>query len=201
MKRKILDLIAKSGKNIKDIFLRKTGPGWTGILSKLNMPAKITEGSAKFAQRSKSFLNKMDRMRTIGRITGATGGSIAGGAAGLAFGAGALGSLGLAAGGGLVGGGGIYAASKIAKFAGLGIMKYPKTTASIGITGISGYSFIKPIISSKLNRPTNPALPSTAVGPGYVTFGNSPRIRMPHNNLGATGDLTLSAYKLRHGKR
>ena len=51
-----------------------------------------------------------------------------------------------------------------------------------------------------MNRPTNPAMPMNKVGPGFVNFGSSPRVRMPHNNLGATGDLTLSMHKLRHGR-
>lgn len=80
--------------------------------------------------------------------------------------------------------------------------------AAFGALGIhSSYNFAKPILGPRLmetqyNRPTNPALPPRrAMGPGYVTMGNQPRVRLPHNNLGATGDLTLALRKLRHGRR
>ena len=174
---------------LKDIF--------KGIVSKTRPPS--SDGS--------KFFKYLNRARKIGRVGGAMGGTIGGVAMGVSSvgpkvvaGSAINGLVGGVA-GGVVGGFGIHLASKAVKYTTLGTLKYPKIAGMAGIGALSAYSLIKPIISSKMNRPTNPALPSRAVGPGYVTFGNSPRVSMPHNHLGATGDLTLSSYKLRHGRR
>ena len=53
------------------------------------------------------------------------------------------------------------------------------------------------------NRPTNPAMQnigSSVQGPGFVTFGSSPRVRMSGNYGAATGDIVLASHKLRHGR-
>lgn len=129
-------------------------------------------------------------------IAGHTGATAIGGTAG-AFVGGPMGAG--------IGAGVSNVAFSLGKRAIKGSFNYPKTAFGVSLFGVGAYSLAKPIIAprimrNKLNRPTNPAVPSRAVGPGFVTMGNSPRIRVPHNNLGATGDLTLSQYKLRHGR-
>lgn len=141
-------------------------------------------------------IENVNRLRRAGRITGAAAGGLLGGAVGGLPGAGI---------GAAVGGGGMFVGGKALKGAFFGSLKYPKSAFGIGLVATSIYSFTKPLIGAplvnqKMNRSTNPAIPTTKIGPGFVPFGNSPRVRMPHNNIGATGDLTLSLHKLRHGR-
>lgn len=177
----------------------KTLTGVKGSVNKTISLGKEYGINIKVPKFSKDILRNL-------RWAGRGAGGITGGILGTGFGTAAGGPIGGVVGGAvgsIVGGTGTWATSKIAKGAFFGALKYPKTTFGLGLTGISTYSFAKPILgealaNQKTNRPTNPAVSRHVVGPGFVQFGNSPRVQMPANNIGATGDLTLSLYKKRH---
>jgi len=179
--------------NIKNILM---GKGAAAAASGMKKASSLVSGAGP-------RLHVMKQQATFLRgFTGAAIGGYAGykkdeGAGGALMGATAGLGLGFAA---------PWMAKKAAQGVFFGALKHPKLTAGVGFTALSAYSFGKPIVGSplleqRMNRPTNPAINTRGGGPGYVTLGNSPRIRTPHNNLGATGDLTLSMHKLRHGRR
>lgn len=110
------------------------------------------------------------------------------------------GILGGAAGG--VMGVGTYTAGRVMQGIWNAGIRAPVITGGIAVGGLTTASFSKGFMGNPMrNRPTNPAIPASQVqGPGFVQL-NNPRVRMSGGHLGATGDLSLSLHRLRHGNK